>query len=87
MSENSPAPVSMLGPRCVHLRTKAMYIPEFAAGAFAAEDGDGDNPDVVCWCNRTGGEVGPDREPAAPTPCWDNQRECYRPSAAAVRVV
>ena len=79
MSENSPAPVSALGPRCAHLRTKAMYIPEFAAGAFTeAGNGEEENPDVVCWCNRTGGEIGPDREPAAHAMCRDTARECYR---------
>ncbi len=69
-------------PRCAHLRTKAMYIPEFAAAAFTGATGEETNPDVVCWCNRTGGEIGPDREPAAPAPCRDPARECYRTTVA-----
>ena len=76
MSENSPALPS--GPRCVHLRTKAMYIPEFAAVAFSGAGGEEEDSDVVCWCNRTGGEIGPDREPAASGACRETARECYR---------
>ena len=74
MQQNSP------DPRCVHLRTKAMYIPEFAPAAFTGSGTEAENPDAVCWCNRTGGEIGPDREPAALSPCRDTARECYRAS-------
>lgn len=76
MQENSPAEIP--GVRCVHLRTKAMYIPEFAAVAFTGDGDEDENSDVVCWCNRTGSELGPDREPAASAPCRDPARECFR---------
>lgn len=79
MQEHLPATSAVTpGPRCVNLRTKAMYIPEFAAVAFSQPGEADDNPDVVCWCNRTGGELGPDRDPAALEPCRDSSRECYR---------
>ena len=59
--------------RCASLRTKAMYVHAQAPSAFDEEQ---DEP--VCWCNRTLRELGPDGEPAEPTPCSDVARECYQ---------
>lgn len=65
----------MTAPRCLHLRAKGLYIPEFAPEAF--EDGQ----PAGCWCNRTFRETGPDGEPVAPFIC-DSTRPCYEPAAA-----
>ena len=58
--------------RCVHLRTKAAYLP-------FPQQADLENPfdTAVWWCSRTCRALGPDGSTAAPGSCDLPGRECY----------
>jgi hypothetical protein len=59
-----------MNPRCIHLRTKGLYIDTIREAAFEEQ--------ALCWCNKTLTEIGPDDEPVGPKIC-DGQRGCYEP--------
>ncbi len=61
--------------RCVHLRTKSMYVPALAQGQTTQAE---EQPPLSShsWCNRTLTETGPDEKPVGPQVC-DPSRSCF----------
>ena len=60
---------------CKHLRTKKMYVPALAEGAFAQEE-DESAHSSHCWCNCTLTETGPDDRSVNPQNCAAG-RSCF----------
>ena len=63
-------------PRCIHFRSKAMYV----TGEMDPQHIDeAHSHDQNCWCNSTQRTIGPDRDLVALDVCVAG-RACYRAS-------
>ncbi len=67
----NPFKVIQPGPRCLHLRSKGMYIN---AGLPEGQEIAGDGH---FWCGRNQAARGPDDRPCDGTTCTDMSRTCY----------
>jgi hypothetical protein len=65
-----PAPAVL----CRHLRTKRMYIPALAEGAFDA--GSYEDDQSFYWCNKTLAALGEDDHQVHPCKCQSG-RSCH----------
>jgi hypothetical protein len=70
----APGP-PQLGPPCLHLRSKGMYV--YTDDSSSEETSDYDN--TIFWCQKTLKDFGPDGGFVGREDCRDSARGCYEP--------
>jgi len=74
--ETVPPALTVIGPSCRHLRSKAMYVYTDGASQEEYEESDSTN----FWCLQSMKAFGPDDEPVTGRDCRNATRSCYEPT-------